>query len=120
MSAFDSFVEAICGSVGGFVSATVLFPLDAIKTRMQAGAKGSYLDIAKDIMAKDGVLALWSGCHYVGFSSSTEKLLYFYVRASHQLYIKRADLFVPLSFRSTPLLETSSSASCGQLTRSPT
>jgi hypothetical protein len=52
MSAFDSFVEAICGSAGGFFSATVLFPLDAIKTRMQSGAKGGYLDIAKEIMAK--------------------------------------------------------------------
>ena len=52
MSAFDSFVEAICGSCGGFVSATVLYPLDAIKTRMQAGAKGGYLAIAQEIMAK--------------------------------------------------------------------
>lgn len=74
--ALDSLIEAVSGSVGGFVSASSLLPLDVVKTRMQAGAKGSYLMILQSVISEKGFIGLYKGFQYVGFSSAYEKFMY--------------------------------------------
>ena len=77
----DSFVNATCGAAGGFFSSVVLFPLDVVKTVLQAteGKSATFMDVAKDIVAKDGIMGLWQMSSYRGCSSANEKMGYFYI-----------------------------------------
>ena len=52
---------ATSGALGGFISALVLYPLDAIKTRMQGGETGGVVSMGGAIIKRDGVLGLWAG-----------------------------------------------------------
>jgi hypothetical protein len=78
---FDAFVDAICGASGGFVSSVVLFPLDVVKTTLQAtkGQHASGYKVALEIFRKDGLVGFWYMSHYRGLSSAYEKLCYFYI-----------------------------------------
>ena len=40
-------VSAVSGAAGGFVSSTLLFPLDLVKTRIQSGEQGGGLAVAR-------------------------------------------------------------------------
>jgi hypothetical protein len=77
---FHAFVNAVCGASGGFVSSVVLFPLDAIKTTLQA-TKGetSSAEVARKIYDRDGIVGFWHMSHYRGLSSAYEKFCYFYI-----------------------------------------
>ena len=103
--AIASFIEGVCAGAGGFTSGTTLFPLDVIKTKMQAGHKGTCTcvegsqrardglilyslasnvvgwvglpdgAIAREVIRDHGVLGLYKGCYYVGGSSFYEKMV---------------------------------------------
>jgi hypothetical protein len=64
--------DVLRSAVGGFVSASTLYPLDVVKTRMQAGHRGTYTEIAQHVAKENGVIGLWKGFQYVGFSSAYE------------------------------------------------
>eukprot|EP00877_Chromochloris_zofingiensis_P010182 jgi/Chrzof1/5417/Cz16g02080.t1 len=49
------------GGMSGMVATCIIQPIDMVKVRIQLGAKGSPLTVAKDIVAKDGVGALYKG-----------------------------------------------------------
>lgn len=50
------------GSVGGLILWTVIFPADVIKSRVQVNnLNASMLAVGRDIVAKEGVLALYNG-----------------------------------------------------------
>ena len=50
---FEALAEAVAGSLGGFISSAVLFPLDFVKTQQQAGTvKGSFLSVGAAILSK--------------------------------------------------------------------
>ncbi|GMI43481.1 hypothetical protein TrCOL_g4299 [Triparma columacea] len=98
-------IEATSASLGGLVSSTALFPLEIIKTKMQAmdtGAskgpsseeKGQHtgdeesvcqgpseeataLGVANGIYAEAGVLGFYKGVHFSSLQSMMEKGLYF-------------------------------------------
>ncbi|GMH69888.1 hypothetical protein TrRE_jg12479 [Triparma retinervis] len=98
-------IEATSASLGGLVSSTALFPLEIIKTKMQAmdggkkkgqkkGQKGgdeeggdedeegcdsepTAMGVANDIYASNGVLGFYKGVHYSSLQSMMEKGLYF-------------------------------------------
>eukprot|EP00511_Aplanochytrium_stocchinoi_P002129 CAMPEP_0204828906 /NCGR_PEP_ID=MMETSP1346-20131115/6867_1 /ASSEMBLY_ACC=CAM_ASM_000771 /TAXON_ID=215587 /ORGANISM="Aplanochytrium stocchinoi, Strain GSBS06" /LENGTH=101 /DNA_ID=CAMNT_0051958309 /DNA_START=6 /DNA_END=308 /DNA_ORIENTATION=+ len=72
-----SLINALSGSLGGFVSSSVLFPLDLIKTKLQSGQ--GWKEIS-DIVSNSeyGYLVLWKHGHVRGVQSSIEKFLYFY------------------------------------------
>lgn len=71
-------VGALSGALGGCVSAMVLYPLDAIKTRQQSGEKVGAIAMGAQIVKHDGVLGLWNGSIFSGFQSFFEKFGYFF------------------------------------------
>lgn len=62
---FDSLYSFFLGSIAGCIGATVVYPIDLVKTRMQAQKhKAVYqnsFDCFKKIIAKEGVKGLYSG-----------------------------------------------------------
>lgn len=44
----------INGGLSGMMATTIIQPLDMVKVRLQLGATGGPLGVAKDIIAKDG------------------------------------------------------------------
>ena len=73
-----AFAECLSGGVGGYFSSYVLFPLDVIKTRQQAGQAGSMLAMSQKIATEYGVAGLWRGGHARGGQSMIEKIGFFY------------------------------------------
>ena len=96
--AFEATAEAIAGSIGGFISSAVLFPLDYVKTQQQAGTvKGSFLTVAVKIWKEKGLLAFYSGAPWRGFQSGYEKIIYFYLFAfARNAYVKRFGALDPI------------------------
>ena len=78
----SEFIKALAGAtsgaLGGFISALVLYPLDAIKTRMQGGETGGVFSMGGAIIKQDGVLGLWAGSGLGAFQSLVEKFGYFF------------------------------------------
>jgi hypothetical protein len=79
-AALTAFAECFSGGVGGYFSSYVLFPLDVIKTRQQAGQAGKMLTMARQIASnsKYGLAGLWRGGHARGGQSMIEKIGFFY------------------------------------------
>ena len=96
--AFEAAAEAIAGSIGGFISSAVLFPLDYVKTQQQAGTvKGSFLTVAAKVYRERGLLAFYSGAFWRGFQSGYEKIIYFYLFAfARNAYVKRFGALDPI------------------------
>jgi len=88
-AAFVAFAECISGGVGGWFSSFVLFPLDVVKTRMQAGEEGSALEVGWRLYQKSGATGLWKGGNARGLQSLIEKVGYFYAYALMQTLIER-------------------------------
>lgn len=62
---FSSIHSFVLGSFAGMIGATIVYPIDIIKTRMQ-NQKGnsmysSYLDCLKKLVRNEGILGLYSG-----------------------------------------------------------
>jgi len=53
----ESLVEAISGGLSDGITATVLFPLDVLKIRVQTDPNANVASIVQE----DGLLALWKG-----------------------------------------------------------
>ncbi|GBF98596.1 mitochondrial substrate carrier protein [Raphidocelis subcapitata] len=49
------------GGLSGMAATCIIQPIDMVKVRIQLGAKGSPLGVAKDIIAKDGFGSLYKG-----------------------------------------------------------
>ena len=69
---------ATSGALGGFVSALILFPLDAIKTRQQSGDPLGVFAMGAQIVKADGVLGLWNCALFGSVQSMIEKFGYFF------------------------------------------
>ena len=76
----EQFAEAAAAAVGGFVSASSLFPMEIIKTKSAAETDKdvTVLQIAKREYKRVGILGLYTGAHVGGLQSGMEKFLYFY------------------------------------------
>lgn len=57
--------EAASGVAAGLLSSTITYPLDLVKTRLQAdpGAADSTVAILRAIVQRDGVAGLFVGLH---------------------------------------------------------
>lgn len=88
-AAVIAFAECFSGGVAGWFSSFVLFPLDAVKTRMQGGEEGSALDVAGRLYKQGGLVALWKGGNARGLQSLIEKVGYFYSYAFMKTLIER-------------------------------
>ena len=62
-SALDLFAEASAAAVGGICSTVILYPLEIVKNKMQAGEKGSFGSIMAKVVKARGV-ALYNNNEY--------------------------------------------------------
>ena len=73
--------EVVAASLGGAVSASVLYPLEVLKTKMQADDddddKGM-IAYARALYEKEGMRVFFKGMETSAFQSSLEKALYFF------------------------------------------
>jgi hypothetical protein len=53
----ESLADAVSGGLSDGISATILFPLDVLKIRVQTDPKATAASIVKE----DGFLSLWKG-----------------------------------------------------------
>lgn len=77
----EMLTAAIAAGCGGFLSTSILYPLDTLKTRVQSGASlFPKDDNAASSLTKHLVFArsLYQGIQLKALQSSTSKLLYFY------------------------------------------
>ena len=88
--------EVLAASLGGAISASVLYPLEVLKTKLQAHDKQQQNDsdedltmiqFAKQLYKKEGIRVFWKGMETSAFQSALEKALYFFAyTALKQLY----------------------------------
>ncbi|GMF64614.1 unnamed protein product [Phytophthora lilii] len=78
----EMMAAATAAGVGGFLSTSILYPLDTLKTRIQSGASLLPEEEEGDAPAKNRQVALlkslYQGIQYKAAESSTSKFLYFY------------------------------------------
>ena len=82
--------EVLSASLGGAISASVLYPLEVLKTKMQAETKSddddeeedksqlSMVEYGKYLYRKQGAQVFFAGVETSAFQSATEKALYFF------------------------------------------
>ena len=74
--------EVLSASVGGALSASILYPLEVLKTRMQADDEKEdeegMVDYAKKLYEKEGMQVYVKGIETSAFQSSMEKAFYFF------------------------------------------
>lgn len=79
--------EVISASLGGAVSSSILYPLEVLKTKMQASAgdntdddkeKKGMFEYAKDLYEKEGMAVFYNGIGTSSFQSAMEKAFYFF------------------------------------------
>lgn len=77
--------EVLSASVGGAISASILFPLEVLKTKMQADdsqddeeEKQGMVEYAKKLYKKDGISVFLNGIETSAFQSCMEKAFYFF------------------------------------------
>lgn len=85
----EMMAAATAAGVGGFLSTSILYPLDTLKTRIQSGASLLPDEEENDAKDKEGgstkpsrqlaqIKSLYQGIQYKAAESSTSKFLYFY------------------------------------------
>lgn len=88
--------EVLSASLGGAVSASILFPLEVLKTKMQTedngeedGEKEGMVEYAKKLYAREGPSVYFNGIETSAFQSAMEKAFYFFaytaLKQVHQL-----------------------------------
>ena len=89
--------EVISSSLGGVLSASILYPLEVLKTKMQAGddddedgeEKKGMLEYAKKLYNEEGFAVYLKGIETSAFQSGMEKAFYFFaytaLKQVHQL-----------------------------------
>ena len=91
----DAIVDAASGGLAGMLATTAVYPLEIIKTNLQAQKKRAtpgvrpprtVAEIVRDVVARDGVIGLYGGCEVAACQAFVEKFIYFYAFES----LKRA------------------------------
>lgn len=75
--------EVIAASLGGAISASILYPLEVLKTKMQTAASEEDKDktmweFASQLVQQHGYRIFWVGVETSAIQSATEKALYFF------------------------------------------
>ena len=77
------FVEALAGAIGGLAGTVTFYPLDTIKTRIQAAVdvegqrRRTWNEVFNDLVENEGVWALFAGVGAKGAHSMASSFLYF-------------------------------------------
>jgi hypothetical protein len=86
--------EVLSASVGGAISASILYPLEVLKTKMQVDEneeekEKGMVQYAKELYRKEGMSVYLNGIETSGFQSAMEKAFYFFayttLKQVHQL-----------------------------------
>jgi adenine nucleotide transporter 17 len=86
--------EVISASLGGAISASILYPLEVLKTKIQAddskeNEDKGMVEYAKHVYNKEGLRVFWHGIETSAFQSAMEKACYFFaytvLKQVHQL-----------------------------------
>jgi len=76
--------EVLSASVGGAISASILYPLEVLKTKMQAvddddeDKKDDMLTFSRKLYRREGAAVFFRGIETSAFQSALEKALYFF------------------------------------------
>ena len=77
------FVEALAGAIGGFAGAVAFYPLDTVKTRIQAAVerdgerRRTWVEVFIALVEKEGAAALFAGVGAKGAHAMASSFLYF-------------------------------------------
>jgi adenine nucleotide transporter 17 len=87
--------EVLSASLGGAISASILYPLEVLKTKMQVQnddddddnddeekKKKGMVEYAKKLYEKEGLGVFWNGIETSAFQSALEKAFYFFAYTS--------------------------------------
>jgi len=76
----EAFIQASAGAVAGIFSTIVLYPLDSIKTRIQANdtKATSVREATHELIERDGFLVLYRGMQIKTIENGIKNFLYFY------------------------------------------
>jgi hypothetical protein len=76
----SALIQASAGAGGGIFSTVALFPLDLVKTRIQAGLtkKSGLVEATREIIEEQGVQALFSGLNAKAVEAGFKNFAYFY------------------------------------------
>jgi hypothetical protein len=86
--------EVLSASVGGAISASILYPLEVLKTKMQVDdneeeKEKGMVQYAKELYRKECMTVFFNGVETSGFQSAIEKAFYFFayttLKQVHQL-----------------------------------
>lgn len=79
-------IDAASGGLAGMLATTAVYPLEVIKTNLQAQKKRAtpgarpprtVAEIVRDVVARDGVMGLYGGCEVAACQAFVEKFIYF-------------------------------------------
>jgi hypothetical protein len=76
--------EVIAASLGGAISSSILYPLEVLKTKMQAASDEhedkdkTMWEFASQLVKQHGYRVFWVGVETSALQSATEKALYFF------------------------------------------
>lgn len=85
----SAFIDAWSGGIAGAITSVTVYPLEVIKTNMQAqkaratpGGRPPRTagEIVRDLVRRDGVAGLYGGCHIAAMQAFLEKFIYFCAR----------------------------------------
>jgi len=76
----EAFIQATAGAIAGAFSSIILYPLDSVKTRIQANETKSsaVLEATWEIIREKGILPLYQGVNTKTIESSSKNFFYFY------------------------------------------
>jgi len=89
--AFVALVQASAGAAGGVFASFVLMPLEVVKTRIQVSQSGaaSVLEATKEILDREGIMALFSGVNAKCTETGSKNFIYFYIYDALNTVTKR-------------------------------
>lgn len=79
-------MDATSGGLAGAVSSATVYPIEVIKTNLQAQKTRTtpggppprtIMEIVRDLVKRDGVAGLYGGCHVAAMQAFLEKFIYF-------------------------------------------
>ncbi|EFJ08606.1 hypothetical protein SELMODRAFT_160785 [Selaginella moellendorffii] len=94
----EALADATAGAIGGLFTTTILYPLDTCKSKYQAELKAgnsykyrSLLDVLREAIASNRVLALYQGLGAKNLQSLLSQFIYFYSYSYlKRLYLQRS------------------------------
>jgi hypothetical protein len=95
----EQLADATSGGLAGMISTATVYPLEVIKTNMQAQKQRTtpggrpprtVTQLVRDLLERDGLGGLYGGCHVAALQAFLEKFIYFCARRKARSFTARA------------------------------